>query len=348
MKVYLLLFLYGFLSIFTHVVKTAPQEDKKKLKLVIEFFRHGARAPIYNNLDGAQWPSDIPQGYLTPKGQRQHYIIGKQIKKNYKKELSIFKNFRPDAIQVYSTYVQRAITSAQSQLYGMFENTYQRIDKRSFNETLDLPPLNLTNLEKIKKRLRGRAFPEPFQPIAIFSGDVNDKLMLPNNHCPSLKRIIKENYQSELYLSLEDSLKKEGFYANYSKVFNITDPNLLNVEKMQEVLDTVNCDIYQGRDTPKELTPSLLSWMNFAYSFRQIYLQKGNESVIKYFASPPVEFILNKLNNAVNGTDNITQLILLAAHDDSLINVLLALGVISYTDDYNEFSSPKRFHFLAF
>jgi hypothetical protein len=83
--------------------------------------------------------------------------------------------------------------------------------------------------------------------------------------------------------------------------------------------------------------------MNFAYSFRQTYLQKGNESVIKYFASPPIDFILTKLNNAVDGSDNITQLILLAAHDDSLINVLLGLGVISYTDDYSEFSSPKRF-----
>ncbi len=41
---------------------------------------------------------------------------------------------------------------------------------------------------------------------------------------------------------------KKGFYDEYSRTFNITNSSLLNVESMQEVLDTVTCSMYYHKN----------------------------------------------------------------------------------------------------
>lgn len=55
-----------------------------ELKLVIESGRHGARAPQYYNDElsfGIDWR--LPEAFLTPAGERQHYLLGVKRRKYY-------------------------------------------------------------------------------------------------------------------------------------------------------------------------------------------------------------------------------------------------------------------------
>lgn len=54
----------------------------QKLMFVVEMFRHGARGPVVDFFyDAAQQSYQFDQ--LTATGQRQHYMLGKQLRKEY-------------------------------------------------------------------------------------------------------------------------------------------------------------------------------------------------------------------------------------------------------------------------
>ena len=51
-----------------------------ELLIVAEFFRHGAREPVYELYDYKSYPS---QGELTSVGMRQHYNLGSVLRHEY-------------------------------------------------------------------------------------------------------------------------------------------------------------------------------------------------------------------------------------------------------------------------
>jgi len=55
-----------------------------ELKMVLEVFRHGARTAVANYWDyNKYWD----HGELTPVGMRQHYLLGKILRKKYIEDL---------------------------------------------------------------------------------------------------------------------------------------------------------------------------------------------------------------------------------------------------------------------
>ena len=89
---------------------------RAELKFIVEIYRHGARGSHTPYYDG---PSQNQQ--LTPTGMRQHYILGQKLRQEYIHEKGLLnETYNYTEIFVRSTDVDRTLTSAYSQLYGLF------------------------------------------------------------------------------------------------------------------------------------------------------------------------------------------------------------------------------------
>lgn len=90
-----------------------------KLYQVASLFRHGARYHLNALADGNS--THDMWGELTPIGMRQHQNLGKTLNKEYIQNLQFLSpTYVKGQIEVYSTDVNRTISSALSQLYGIY------------------------------------------------------------------------------------------------------------------------------------------------------------------------------------------------------------------------------------
>ncbi|XP_046976849.1 prostatic acid phosphatase-like [Vanessa cardui] len=97
---------------------------EKTVKYAAVIYRHGDRTPV--NLyptdpwrNESLWP--VKFGQLTNTGKRQHYALGKWLRKRYSHLIS--EKFDPSEIYIKSTDVDRTLMSAQANLAGMYPPT---------------------------------------------------------------------------------------------------------------------------------------------------------------------------------------------------------------------------------
>ena len=120
------------------------QQNEKNLFFIFLNFRHGARAPIFlindtTDMLGGKW---LIKSELTNLGKIQHYEIGLKNKKRYSDFIS--NDYDPKEILIYSTYFDRAILSAESQLLGLYDNiTYPYFNYSDINNN------DIININKI-------------------------------------------------------------------------------------------------------------------------------------------------------------------------------------------------------
>ena len=105
---------------------------------VISVYRHGAREPIYDYYNSNTF-SD--KGQLTSVGMRQHYNLGKELRSIYIDKLKFLSpNYSAKELFVRSTFVNRTVVSAISQLSGFYPmGTGPKLPKK-LNRNLTLPP----------------------------------------------------------------------------------------------------------------------------------------------------------------------------------------------------------------
>ena len=102
-------------------IKKYSYENNDNLYFIFSIFRHGVRAPMdkefENDTDllGGKWNQ---KAELTSTGRKQHYNIGLKNKKRYSNFIN--NTYDPKEIIVFSTNTNRTISSAQSQLLGLF------------------------------------------------------------------------------------------------------------------------------------------------------------------------------------------------------------------------------------
>lgn len=105
------------LTFLTSLIKS---QTLYKPIMISEIFRHGART-AYGD-DQSEYVKEIGVGNLTGNGQRMHFLLGQQVKENYK---DLFNYDGTNKISnydylLYSSSVQRCIVSGNSHLLGIF------------------------------------------------------------------------------------------------------------------------------------------------------------------------------------------------------------------------------------
>lgn len=93
--------------------------SKDPVAFVFEVVRHGARAPIDDFGTITKFP--VSAGQLTPQGMRQRFLLGSYHRERYTETYPLLNPvYDHEEIFVQSTDVNRTITSAYSELLGMY------------------------------------------------------------------------------------------------------------------------------------------------------------------------------------------------------------------------------------
>lgn len=115
--------LSAIILLFLNCILFAIADTDEKLIFLITHYRHGARAP--NNLDDnfldtlkEKWTNP---GELTGIGERMHYLLGFRNRKRYIEEKHFLsEKYDPHEILIYSSFYNRTLVSAASQLQGFY------------------------------------------------------------------------------------------------------------------------------------------------------------------------------------------------------------------------------------
>ncbi|CAI2371532.1 unnamed protein product [Moneuplotes crassus] len=164
-----------------------------ELLFVSEISRHGIRAPgiIY---DLAKDPSEnfqIPYK-LSPSGQRQHYLIGAEIRRRYmENEPIISKKYNNTEVFFRSSNSRRTLESLESQLIGLYspEDCYETLN--DFQQNKAIPPFEFEGMDEIIEEEGSSALPSCHSLPPIFSRNryYDFKLSMFTAICPVYKLI---------------------------------------------------------------------------------------------------------------------------------------------------------------
>lgn len=212
---------------------------------ILELVRHGARYPYFDiKIKNSQIKKTSLQE-LNYVGMKQHFLLGKQLRKNYPE---IFRNKKNLQLKFISTPTNRTLTSAISQIYGIFEkNQNLKTEIENEIEEFFLPPFELKNSDKedYHSHLKKKALPNNYLPYPIKSY-YQESHFVQSKHCPkNLKKLKKEinkknNLHSEIFENTFKSIKRE-FGLKIDK------NDKLAFNKLHRICDTVIAHFYLNK-----------------------------------------------------------------------------------------------------
>ena len=279
---------------------------------VFEHFRHGSRAPgfglikenlmgEYTDRYGVVWKSN---GELTGIGLRMEYTLGVRNRYKYKKLLSTI--FDPKELLVVSSSLNRALTSAQAQLEGMFP-PLTGIELKEKELETSIPPIPITEaMQKEMDNLGKNALPEKIQivPIHIFNEKEFEHILSKPSACPPLGKLKDEIRNStifkEFYIKLNNTYGKElmtffkknntDFLFDYYEVFFMCDVFLADYYNDRNLSSFENAGI------------NLTIFKDLAYEMKSMFLFKSecNEEMGVLATSPSIKKIIKWMDNRIN------------------------------------------------
>ncbi|XP_022121885.2 prostatic acid phosphatase isoform X1 [Pieris rapae] len=269
--------------------ETLPYESKT-LRLVIIFFRHGARAPVssYKSdpFKNYQWPDGL--GSLTNAGKLQLYELGRKYR-------SYYANFIPEEYQEKDVYIRssdssRCLMSAYTFLAGLY------------------PPYE-----------RQIWHPEIlWQPIPVHSLPRQlDNLVAATKPCKSWKRM----YQELLAEKNADS-KYTELFDYLSKHTNQSMRSILDVDFFYS---TLQAQYEAGLKLP-EWTKTVFPTKMRPPFMLSLALLSYNESLQRLHTGPLLNNIRSHLQEAVMHTNTDRALYIYSGHDVNLVSLMRSLG----------------------
>ena len=304
-----------------------------ELKFFFELFRNGDRAPW-----GKVNPTDIlnqtwqGESELTLSGIRQHFLLGHELRNRYIiNQTFLDKNYNSKQLYVISTDTNRTIMSAYSQLMGLYPpSTGPNITDNQTDNAI--PPINVENLDTLKKQLGNAALPNNTQifPIHVFSPIDNFIDLQNSDRCKSVKDIKDKNRQKKI---LNDSFN--NFTSKYPDLGNQINYSLNNWSQLQYFADAFVAGYFDQKTYPNitynlgelfESCKDLLKQDIFEVDFgdeNEMISRNAMSPIIKrlqlYFSN-----IINHDNN--NDKNNDPKMVLYSSHDSNVAALLIFLN----------------------
>jgi len=300
-----------------------------ELKIVIETFRHGARAPISEAFEDPSGIMDyeVGLGNLTPTGMRMHYLLGTELRKRFVDDTGFLSaRFDQSEIYVRSTDTNRTIQSVESQLMGLFPLGTGPTLKNVAVADLAVPPMTVRDLHKQQAMLGLDALPGQYQPVPVNTIPRLDDFMLSSwaggcARIQQLKNVALQTDATKAYL-------EEHVYPllpELSQHTGISVEQLKDPQVMVNAYSELNCGYFNGKPLPEGVDGAYVAKLQPIAVFFFYYYYFGTDEATKLGSS---EFFLeiNKLvNDSVAGESNI-KLALFSAHDITLSNFMRGMG----------------------
>ncbi|XP_037977950.2 prostatic acid phosphatase [Plutella xylostella] len=284
------------------------------VKFAVVIYRHGDRTivqpyPTDPWRNESLWP--VKFGELTNIGKKQHYELGKWLRKRYSHLLS--EKYNPSEIYIRSTDVDRTLMSAQANLAGMY------------------PPKgdSVWDTDLL------------WQPIPIHTvPEKDDEVLAMKKHCPAYKKALDDYMHSKEY---KEKLSKYQDLMDYLTAYTGTKVrDLINIEYIYNTLyieELYNFTLPNWTHTvypDKMLEPA-------AHSFR---VSTATPTLARLKVGPLLKQITDYLVAASDRPEGGDQLnvVVYSAHDDTIACVLNALGL--YNDALPPYTATVFFELV--
>ena len=318
----------------------------EQVEALIALFRHGARKPMKNFANLPNYPDEIEEiKDLTLMGIRRQFNLGQMLRSNYP---DLFpKTFTYHSMNITASETKRTITSAMSQIQGIFRG------RNGFNIDTPENPINFSpqwNGDQAEPGFQGDSgLPNGMVLAPIFSFNENTNFLFKADQtCDLIKEETDNSFQSEsesLFLSLQDAyqiFKKNKFSIQevYGK------PEMEDsFEKFGEISDALTCILF--RDPQNRLDNfsfSQQAHMIFVNSL-YIYSRFSRNSMRKYYLTPLLNEWIDILeglthlvpeNNSLQAVINdieFSKIQLFYGHQENISALLLEL--------FDEFATTK-------
>ncbi|OMJ83668.1 hypothetical protein SteCoe_15335 [Stentor coeruleus] len=285
---------------------------------VIEVCRHGARAPTSSfPWDTGYWKEGL--GELTPEGQRQHFLLGAEIRTRYINEPVFINSYNSSRVYVQSTDVNRTIMSAESQLMGIYP---QGPSIQSNMQQKAIPPLNISQsfINQTIEILGTAALPLYYQPVPVHVvGNNYDSLLLGYSPyvCPYFALISYWVEQSSDYQFRAENYTNHLQKQLYS-IFNIQ----YTFDQAALICDTLITLKFHGYPWPSGITSEIFSSLYEIYVYFISFSFEYNGDALA--SSLFYQQIIQTFDDIISGTGTIT-FSLYSAHDITLVGFLSAI-----------------------
>jgi len=302
------------------------QNNEGTLKCLVMFIRHGARSPLKTvpALDRLMtWP--MGYGRLTPMGERQHYLLGRAFGEQYiEKEGFLSKVYNSSEFMARSTGYERTAVSGDCFLKGFYKDNLEPLNQNQLdNSKIWTPPLNLTDIERIKRELNTSALPFNIPVVPIMSYDQDYDKLLEWHSCPYYETHWYTYFLSDRYKNLKNKHTESITWVR--DIFDIHF-NESKLDYMFYLVDYLLTAEFHGR--LKILTDNKdilkdLAYLNTRLLVEILTINEWMQAIaLKEFA----RFLPEAFDNAI--TKNSTYKAFgLFTHDMSMIQYLLGLGV---------------------
>ncbi len=302
-----------FLFIFLH----SHSKNDEHPKLVIELFRHGARGPLDTNGE-VYWRGK--EGRLTDVGKAQHFVQGAKLMKKYPHLEKVI--LRPGSMYLQSTQTSRTIESLKAHLWGMFYGKIAQVDEFDvFDYTFYQ---KFRESEEAKNHFNPHIFDTKvkyFEPTSITITPMKDEYeLLITEVCQNIYRMLDPSAHKEL----------DDFMRDISNQIRKELKLKLSSKDIRHLYDLQLANLFEGLPMLKGMAPHKPIWETMKLAGDYYVMQKrfGSPKQRTLLGVPIISKIANFLEWANNDSLNY-DLVLLSAHEFTLMNFLTALNIIT-------------------
>ncbi|CDW77588.1 major acid phosphatase map (histidine-acid phosphatase) [Stylonychia lemnae] len=306
---------------------------EQKLGFVIEFVRHGARAPIYSNAGNFL----VPPGCLTAQGMRQRYLLGKMNRQRYIDEYKLVDDtYNPSQMYIQSTNVLRTIQSSYSELIGLYpplkQPSMSQGEKISLKSGKGMPKIKISNANSNQNDIDALK-DDPsvgYQYIPVFNyvnTDANDDVS--SQGCDyAQQQANQRGKDNSTYYGVKDFIFPI-IRKPFQQAFKLTDKQAyaLSFSNLNDMEDTTLAENMEG------LPPRFIYSEDQWYALRNIqkynlispFEGKARQLWATKMLQKPLGNMTNRFNEIINGKEDIRdsmRYFIHSSHDTQLANLL--------------------------
>ncbi len=341
------LFLFFSISIIS-------ETQTQKVIASVEFFRHGARAPIVNFEENKNLYFLTGKHQLTINGLRQHFLLGKWIKRRYVNDENhklLNENSISKDIKVFSSPYQRTIFSASSHILGLSSNAIIKVNYDGNEElkTDDTPPIfNFKISQSLNEININVIHPDKdnvFNAISCRRNNSKLSLMDETNIEISKKPKLFSLTNQVLNNTINDILWNYGKFFQNNSPFNSS--NKYTEDTLRNLVDFIDQYSYHMIKFPELKKETIInmkkSMLNKYYNQRLI-----NNDINKFSVSKMFREVITLFESAIAGKNKV-KFVIFSGHDDNIMNILSNLLDKNYLRKkiYNSVVDEEDYKFLV-
>ncbi|CAD8177477.1 unnamed protein product [Paramecium octaurelia] len=310
------------------LVVLALMVQADKLVQIQALWRHGARTPIFCNWNCMYFrKQEMLEGYLTPTGMRQHYVLGQWMRDRYiVKNKLLSDTFNAQEITIYATDVNRTIMSAMSNFQGMYSNNGPNVP--NVEESFLKPP---NPDAKPDEDIGKSAIKYNIQVLPVHMRAAMTDIQLRAYGAPQCAQAAKfqiENQHTQLVKNVSE--KAHDTIIQFCNEMNI-DPHNFTIFNLSEYMDTFYSSIYNDYPMPENLKKETYEKADAAYSMTIALKLYQTWKQITTQSAPFFDQLFAYTEQALSKEENVKSFkyVVYSAHDVTVQLVASALNITS-------------------